>query len=106
MNGVKVTKTVAGAIRVGQNPRHVCLTEGVCVCVVARVSTGSAVQQTRVGALSPMPSCLGIGGHPRGSRHGHPPYTGAGTAGRPRVARQDQTADTAKMVAEQVVKNR
>ena len=31
MNGVKVTKTVVGAIQVGQNPRHVCLTEGVCV---------------------------------------------------------------------------
>ena len=76
MNGVKVTKTVVGAIRVGQNPRHVCLTED--MCVVARVSTYSAVQQIRVGALSPMPSCLGIGGHPRGSRHGHPPYTGAG----------------------------
>ena len=43
MNGVKVTKTVVGAIQVGQNPRHVCLTEG--VCLVARVSTGSAVQQ-------------------------------------------------------------
>ena len=43
MNGVKVTKTVVGAIQVCQNPRHVCLTEG--VCLVARVSTGSAVQQ-------------------------------------------------------------
>ena len=40
---MKVTKTVVGAIQVGQNPRHVCLTEG--VCLVARVSTGSAVQQ-------------------------------------------------------------
>ena len=27
---------------------------------------------TRVGALLPMPSCLGIGGHPSGSRQGHP----------------------------------
>ena len=43
MNGVKVTKTVLGAIQVGQDPRHVCLTEG--VCLVARVNTGSAVQQ-------------------------------------------------------------
>ena len=43
MNGVKVTKTVVGAIQVGQNPRHVCLAEG--VCLVARVNTGSAVQQ-------------------------------------------------------------
>ena len=48
MNGVKVTKTIVGAIQVGQNPRHVCLTEG--ECLVARVSTGSAVQQIRVGA--------------------------------------------------------
>ena len=45
MNGVKETKTVAGAIQVGHNPRHVCLTEG--VCLVARVSTGSAAQQQR-----------------------------------------------------------
>ena len=30
----------------------------------------------RVGALLPMPSCLGIGGHPIGSRQGHPRYTG------------------------------
>ena len=43
MNGVKVTKTVVGAIQVGQNPRHVCLIEG--VCLVARVNTGSAVHQ-------------------------------------------------------------
>ena len=43
MNGVKVTKTVVGAIQGGQNPRHVCLSEG--VCLVARVNTGSAVQQ-------------------------------------------------------------
>ena len=92
-NGVKVTKTVVGAIQVGQNPRHVCLTEG--VCLVARVNTGSAVQQQcsssaqqcsssatavqqiRVDALSPMPSSLGIGGHPSGSRQGHLQYSGA-----------------------------
>ena len=43
MNGVKVTRTVVDAIQVGQNPRHVCLAEG--VCLVARVNTGSAVQQ-------------------------------------------------------------
>ena len=76
MNGVKVTTTVVGAIQVGQNPRHMCLTVG--VCLVARVSTGSAVQcssaavqQIRVGALSPMPSCL-IRGHPSGSRQRTP----------------------------------
>ena len=43
MNGVKVTKIVVGAIQVGHNIRHVCLTEG--VCLVARASTGSAVQK-------------------------------------------------------------
>ena len=43
MNGVKVTKTVVGAIQVGQNPRHMCLTEG--VCLVERVRAGSAVLQ-------------------------------------------------------------
>ena len=41
----------------------------------------------RVGALSPIPSCLGIGRHPSGSRQGHPRYTGARSAGRPWVAR-------------------
>ena len=44
MNSVKVTKTVVGAIQVGQNPRHVCLTKG--VCLVSRVNTGSAVQRS------------------------------------------------------------
>ena len=34
-------------------------------------------QPQRIGALLPMPSCLGIGGHPSGSRQGHPRYTGA-----------------------------
>ena len=70
-------------------------------------NTGSAVQQIRVGALSPMPSCLGISGHPSGSRQGHPRYTGARSALRPWVARtQFSTADhsvrnTTNMVAEQ-----
>ena len=41
----------------------------------------------RVGALSLIPSCLGISGHPSGSRQGHPRYTGARSAGRPWVAR-------------------
>ena len=35
----------------------------------------------RVGALLPMPSCLGIGGHTGGSRQGHPRYTSASTEG-------------------------
>ena len=42
-----------------------------------RLSSAAAVQQIRVGAWSPMPSCLGIGGHPSGSRQGHPQYIGA-----------------------------
>ena len=60
----------------------------------------------RVGAVSLIPSCLGISGHPSGSRQGHPRYTGARSAGRPWVARtQFSTADhsvrnTANMVAE------
>ena len=32
-----------------------------------------------VGALLPMPSCLGIGGHTGESRQGHPRYTSAST---------------------------
>ena len=40
----------------------------------------------RIGALSLIPSCLGISGHPSGSRQGHPRYTGARSAGRPWVA--------------------
>ena len=42
-----------------------------------RLSSAAAVQQIRVGALSPMPSCLGIGGHRSGSRQGHPQKNGA-----------------------------
>ena len=34
-------------------------------------------QPQKVGAVSPMPSCLGIGGHTGGSRQGHPRYTSA-----------------------------
>ena len=53
----------------------------------------SSVQQKRVGALPPMPSCLGIGGHTGGSRKGHPRYTSAHTVERPWVARHaDQSA--------------
>ena len=59
----------------------------------------------RVGALSLIPSCLGISGHPSGSRQGHPRYTGARSAGRPWVARTQfstavQCRNTANMVAE------
>ena len=41
----------------------------------------------RVGALSLIPSCLGISGHPSGSRQGHPRCAGARSAGSPWVAR-------------------
>ena len=60
----------------------------------------------RVGALSLIPFCLGISGHPSGSRQGHPRYTGARSAGRLWVARTQfstavQCRNTANMVAEQ-----
>ena len=100
MNGVKVTKTVVGAIQVGQNPRHVCLIEG--VCFVVRVSTGSAVQQQQCSSVADkgwrfVPDAILLGGHrraPSGRRQGHPRYTGARSAPRLWVARQDQIADT------------
>ena len=38
-------------------------------------------QTTRVGALLPMPSCLGIGGTQWGPGKGHPRYIGAVTTG-------------------------
>ena len=41
----------------------------------------------RVGALSLIPFCMGITGHPSGSWQGHPRYTGARSAGQPRVSR-------------------
>ena len=86
---MKVLKSVVGAIQVGPNPRHACLTEG--VCLVALVNT--AVQQIRDGALSPMPFCLGIGGIPVGP--GMDTHSALGLeAGRLWVARLDQTADT------------
>ena len=62
---------------------------GECVnarCPHHRSTTTNTAQPQRVGALLPMPSCLGIGGHPSGSRQGHPRYTGARTTGRPWVA--------------------
>ena len=59
----------------------------------------------RVGALSLIPFCLTISGHPSRSRQGHPRYTGARSAGRPWVARSQfstavQCKNTANMVAE------
>ena len=78
------------------------LTEGVCLsklvqCMsIARTRMQQLKQSQqlqlqsssqRVGALSLIPSCLGISGHPSGSRQGHPRYTGARSAGRLWVAR-------------------
>ena len=67
----------------------------------------AAVKQIRVGALSPMPTCLGIGGHPSGSRQGHPQYIG-GQNTRKAVGGPfgSDSRYTANMVAEEVVKNR
>ena len=53
----------------------------------ATTTQTQAQAQHRVGALCPMPSCLGIGGHTGGSRQGHPRYTSAQTVGRPWVSR-------------------
>ena len=50
----------------------------------------------RVGALHPMPSCLGIGGHTGGSQQGHPRYTSAHTVGRPWVAQSRSTTTSCK----------
>ena len=60
-----------------------------CPMYVDRTRTRMLQQSSsqRVGALSLIPSCLGISGHPSGSRQGHPRYTGARSAGRPLVAR-------------------
>ena len=87
------------------------------VSAVSAVSAVAAAEQQsssqRVGALSLIPFCLGISGHPSGSRQGHPRYTGARSAGRPRVARstpqglwritqtRQQTGLPTNMVAEQ-----
>ena len=61
---------------------------------VEAVSAVAAAEQPEGGALSLIPSCLGISGHPSGSRQGQPRYTGARSAGRPWVVRtQFSTAD-------------
>ena len=39
---MKVTKTVVGTIQVGQNPRPVCLTEGVCLAQAQQCSSSAA----------------------------------------------------------------
>ena len=63
---------------------------GECVyarCPHHRSTTTNTAQPQRVGALLPMPSCLGIGGGtPSGSRQGHPRYSGARRTVRPWVA--------------------
>ena len=64
-----------------------------CPMLIARTHMQQSQQlqqqssSQRVGALSLIPSCLGISGHPSGSRQGHPRYTGARSVGRPWVAR-------------------
>ena len=76
-----------------------CIRPRECVCgstlndgrtrahVSSSVQCSSQSSSQRVGALSTIPSCLGIGGHPTGSRQGHPRYTAARSAERPWVAR-------------------
>ena len=83
MNGVKVQKFVMGAIQVGQNPRHVCFTER--ACLVARVSTRSAMQQQQQQCSSAadkrwrfVPDAI-LPGHrraPQWVRQGHSKYMG------------------------------
>ena len=88
--------------QIGRNPRQRTFDRGglfvkACPMNVDRAHTHAAVeavsavaaaeQQPEVGALSLIPSCLGITGHPSGSQQGHPRYTGARSAGRPWVAR-------------------
>ena len=78
-----------------------------CPMLIARAHMQQAQQlqqqssSQRVGALSLIPFCLGISGHPSGSQQGHPRYTGARSAGRPWVARTQfntavQSRNTAK----------
>ena len=102
------------ASRIGRNPRHMHSTEG-CVCCstfndgrtrahvtnTAPVSVQSSSH--RVGAMSLTPFCVGISGHPSGSRQGHPRYIGARSAGRPWVARTQfstavQCSNTANII--------
>ena len=96
-----------------------CIRPRVCVCgstfnygrtraYVTNTAPASVQSSSqRVGALSLIPSCLGISGHPSGSRQGHPRYTGARSAGRPWVARTQfstavQCRNTANMAAERL----
>ena len=106
MNGVKVTKTVVSGIQVGQNPRHVCLTEGVVGSTCHhRLSSAAAVQQCSRQGLALCPrSCLGIGGHASGSRQGDPAVHW-GLKSRKAVAGLliSDSRYTANMVAEHVV---
>ena len=91
--------------------RDTCIRPRECVCG-STISTASAVATAvraaarGVAALSLIPSCLGVSGHPSGSRQGHPRYTGARSAGRPWVAHEirqhcTQCRNTPNMVAEQ-----
>ena len=68
-----------------------------------RLSSAAAVQQMRVGALSPMPSCLGIGWVPAKTLTAHWGLNSRKAVGGPFGS---DSRYTANMVAEQVVKNR
>ena len=70
------------------------------------LSSAAAVQQIRVGALSPMPSCLGIGRHPSGSRRTPTVHWGLNSRKAVGGPLGSDSRYTANMVAEQVVKNR
>ena len=97
-NGVKVTTTVVGAIQVGQNPRHVCLTEG--ACLVARVRTSSSAADK---GWRSVPDAILLG-HRRAfqSWQGHPQCIGARIAGRLWMARFGSDIKcAANVVAEQ-----
>ena len=111
MNGVKVTRTVVGAIQVGQNPRHVCLAEG--VCLAARVNTGSAVQQQCSSAADKgwrfVPDAI-LPGHRRAPQWvpARTPTVHWGLNSRKAVGGPfgSDSRHAANMVAEQVVKSR
>ena len=75
----------------------------VCTMSTAHVHYHQHRTTTRVGALLPMPSCLGIAGHPSGSRQGHPRCTGARSTGRLWVA--TTTTQRAKCRRHQTVQN-
>ena len=76
------------------------------ISTASACSTAVREAAKRVGALSLIPSCLDISGHPSGSQQGHPRYTGARSAGRLWVAHEirqhsTQCRNTPNKVGEQ-----